>query len=325
MKKKIAAIVFRSFFAVIPSDVTKGQARNLSEKQFQIPRRYAPRNDNARRFSTLTIRAVLLTLFFAFPVFAQTPDPGTELGMIMTVSFLVFAVATLMFILVIMGGDVDPIAEAYFRIKNYIVPPKMETEVAEDLGHDFDGIRELDNRIPPWFNLLFLGTIVFAIVYMLDYHVLKISPLMESEYIAEVQAAEVQKRIALAADGEIDENALVALKDEASLKLGAEIFQKFCISCHGPQGGGIVGPNLTDKYWIHGGGVKNVYATIKAGVPAKGMISWQLVFSQKQIQQIASYVLSLQGTNPPGGKAPEGQLYSEPVIAAKDSVKTKSI
>jgi cytochrome c oxidase cbb3-type subunit 3 len=245
--------------------------------------------------------------------------------MIMTVSFLIFVVATLMFILVIMGGDVDPIAAAYFRVKNYVVPPKTETEGAEDLGHDFDGIRELDNRIPPWFNLLFLGTIVIAFVYMLDYHVLKISPLMESEYIAEVQAAEVQKRIALAADGEIDENALVALKDDASLKLGAENFQKFCISCHGPQGGGIVGPNLTDKYWIHGGGIKNVYATIKAGVPAKGMISWQLVFSQKQIQQLASYVLSLQGTNPPGGKAPEGQLYNEPVVAAKDSLKGKSI
>ncbi|MBI2429062.1 MAG: c-type cytochrome [Ignavibacteriales bacterium] len=114
--------------------------------------------------------------------------------------------------------------------------------------------------------------------------------------------------------------------DDASLKLGAENFQKFCISCHGPQGGGIVGPNLTDKYWIHGGGVKNVYATIKAGVPAKGMISWQLVFSQKQIQQLASYVLSLQGTSSPGGKAPEGQLYVEPVIAAKDSTRgTKSL
>lgn len=271
----------------------------------------------------LSLLSAVLFLSTTLPVMAQTTDPGSELGMIMTVSFLVFVVATLMFILVIMGGDVDPIAMMYYKIKNYVVPPA--TEVAEDLGHDFDGIHELDNRIPPWFNYLFLGTVVFAFVYLLDYHVLKISPLSESEYVSEIQAAEIQKRIALAAEGTIDENTLVALKDEASIKFGAETFQKYCVSCHGPQAGGLVGPNLTDQYWIHGGGVKNVYTTIKMGVPAKGMISWQLVFSQKQIQQIASYVLTLQGTNPPGGKSPEGQLYVEPVAAAKDSVKGKSI
>lgn len=270
------------------------------------------------------IMLIVVLLVTIVPTMAQTTDPGSELGMIMTVSFLVFVLATLMFILVIMGGDVDPIAEMYYKVKNYIVPPQTETETAQDLGDDFDGIRELDNRIPPWFNYLFLATIIFAVVYLLDYHVFNISPLMEAEYMAEVQAAELQKKIALAADGTIDENALTPLTDEASLKFGAETFQKYCISCHGPQGGGLVGPNLTDKYWIHGGGIKNVYHTIKMGVPAKGMISWQLVFTQKQIQQIASYVLSLQGTNPPGGKSPEGELYVEPVAAVKDSVKGKS-
>jgi cytochrome c oxidase cbb3-type subunit III len=83
------------------------------------------------------------------------------------------------------------------------------------------------------------------------------------------------------------------------------------VSCHGPQGGGVVGPNLTDDYWIHGGSVRNVYGTIKQGVPAKGMISWQLVFTPKQIQEIASYVLSLRGSNPTGGKKPEGTLFTE--------------
>lgn len=272
----------------------------------------------------ILILSAILFLFTTLPAMSQTAtDPGSEMGMIMTVSFLVFVVATLMFILVIMGGDVDPIAMMYYKIKNYVVPPA--TEAAEDLGHDFDGIHELDNRIPPWFNYLFLGTIIFAFVYLLDYHVLKISPLSESEYIAELQTAEIQKRIALAAEETIDENALVVLKDDASLKFGSETFQKFCISCHGPQGGGLVGPNLTDQYWIHGGGVKNVYTTIKMGVPAKGMISWQMVFSPKQIHQIASYVLSLQGTNPPGGKSPEGQVYVEPVTAVNDSVIEQSM
>ncbi|KAB2923944.1 MAG: c-type cytochrome [Bacteroidetes bacterium] len=271
---------------------------------------------------TRSLTLLLLTLFIALPAAAQTTDPGTQLGMITTVSFLVFVVATLMFILVIMGGDVDPIADLYAKIKNYVHPP--ETEVAEDLGHDFDGIRELDNRIPPWFNYLFLGTVIFAFVYLLDYHVFGISPLSGAEYTAEVQNAEILKRISMAADGEIDENALAVLRDEPSLKLGAENFQKYCVSCHGAQAGGLVGPNLTDQYWIHGGTVKDVYSTIKMGVPAKGMISWQLVFSQKQMQQLASFVLSLQGTNPPGGKGPEGNLYVQPVAAAKDTAAAKN-
>lgn len=266
---------------------------------------------------------IFMSLLVALPLSAQTTDPETQMAMIMTVSLLVFVIATLMFILVVMGGNVDPIAEFYFKIKNYVAPPPAETAAAQDLGHDFDGIRELDNRIPPWFNLLFLGTIIFALVYLLDYHVFKISPLSELEYITELQEADMAKRIALAADGTIDENNLVALKDEASIKLGAENFQKFCVSCHGPQGGGLVGPNLTDEYWIHGGGIKNIYNTIKMGVPAKGMISWQLVFSQKQIQQIGSYVLSLQGTNPPGGKAPEGERWVEPKVAVSDTSKVE--
>jgi cytochrome c oxidase cbb3-type subunit 3 len=91
------------------------------------------------------------------------------------------------------------------------------------------------------------------------------------------------------------------------------------------QGGGLVGPNLTDEYWINGGDVKNIYQTIKVGVPAKGMIAWQLVFSQKQMQQIASFILTLQGSNPPGGKAPEGELYVRPVAAAKDTVSQKTM
>jgi len=123
--------------------------------------------------------------------------------------------------------------------------------------------------------------------------------------------AEVAKRIALANEGTIDENTLEALTDPAAIGRGSEQFHKFCVSCHGNEGGGLVGPNLTDDFWIHGGGIKNVYNTIKKGVPAKGMISWQLVFSPKQIQEIASYVLSLHGTLPPNAKKPEGDKYVE--------------
>jgi cytochrome c oxidase cbb3-type subunit 3 len=180
------------------------------------------------------------------------------------------------------------------------------------MDHEFDGIRELDNRIPPWFSTLFIGTIVFGVAYLLDYHVLGSSPLMADEYRNEIAAADLQHRIRIASEGSIDENALVALVDPEALNRGKSEFKKYCVSCHGSDGQGVVGPNLTDDYWIHGGGIKNVYTTIKQGIPAKGMISWQLVFTPKQIQEIASYVLSLHGTNPLNAKKPEGQLYGEP-------------
>jgi cytochrome c oxidase cbb3-type subunit 3 len=178
--------------------------------------------------------------------------------------------------------------------------------------HVYDNIRELDNRIPPWFTTLFLGTIVFAGVYMVSYHVLGSSPLMIEEYRQEVADADLQRRVMIAKEGAIDEAALVALVDPLALDRGKQAFDKYCVSCHGAQGQGVVGPNLTDEFWIHGGGVKNVYAVIKNGVAAKGMISWQLVFTPKQMQEIASFVLSLQGTNPPNAKKAEGEPYVAP-------------
>jgi cytochrome c oxidase cbb3-type subunit 3 len=146
---------------------------------------------------------------------------------------------------------------------------------------------------------------------MLNYHVFHSSKLPADEYKEELAQADLRRRILLASQGSIDEASLVALTAPAALKEGEEIFQKYCVSCHGTYGQGLVGPNLTDDYWIHGGRIKNIYTTIKQGVPAKGMISWQLVFTPKQIQEIASYVLTLQGTNPPGAKKPEGERYVE--------------
>ena len=266
-------------------------------------------------------RLVSLFLLGSIPLYSQVKDPSTDLALIFTLSFMIFVIATLMYIIGVMNANVDPIVELYYKIKNYVIPPP--SEAAADVGHVYDDIKELDNRIPPWFNYLFGLTVIFAFVYLLDYHVLGISKLSADEYADEIVAANLQRKIMLASGGTINENELTLLKDAESLKEGDEIFHKFCVSCHGPQAGGLVGPNLTDEYWLHGGGIKNVYSTIKKGVPGKGMISWELVFSQRQIQNIGSYVLSLQGTNPPGGKAFEGEKYIEPVVAVRDSVKKK--
>jgi cytochrome c oxidase cbb3-type subunit III len=249
----------------------------------------------------------------------QVADRGTEAALILTgIITALFIVATF-FIIFVLDGEVAPILRILRTLYHAITPKSGPTVIPQD--EDFDGIKELDNRVPPWFNYLFAGTIIFGVFYLLNYHVWQSSPLPRAEYADEVNAADLSRRVRMVAEGTINEDELVALKDEASLKGGQERFLKNCITCHGSHGEGIVGPNLTDQYWIHGGGIKNVYSTVKNGVPEKGMISWKLVFTPKEIQQIASYVLSLQGTNPPNGKKPEGNLYTEPKPQVTDAAK----
>jgi cytochrome c oxidase cbb3-type subunit 3 len=252
----------------------------------------------------------------------QVADRGTEAALIFTGILTACFIVITFFIIFVLDGDVEPILRIVRKIYHSVTPKAGPTVIP--LDEDFDGIKELDNRVPPWFNYLFAGTIVFAAVYFLNYHVWQSSPLPLAEYAEEVNAADLSRRIRMAAEGTINEDELVPLRDAASMTAGKERFLKNCVTCHGSHGEGIVGPNLTDEYWIHGGGIKNVFATIKNGVPEKGMISWKLVFTPKEIQQMASFVLSLQGTNPPNGKKPEGTLYVEPKLAGKDTTRAKA-
>jgi len=254
--------------------------------------------------------AALAALTALVPVLgmgATGTDNGADMALAVTAVMTAVIIALLFYVLIVLDGDLSSILAVLTRVKNYIVPP--ESENGMEMDEDFDGIRELDNRVPPWFNYLFYGSIVFALVYMADFHILKSSKLPLGEYQEELTAAGLQRQILIATQGSIDESKLTVLTDPAAVKSGMENFTKYCVSCHGTEAGGIVGPNLTDKFWIHGGGVKDVYTTIKIGVPAKGMISWELVFTPKQIQELASYVLSLQGTSPVVAKAPEGTLW----------------
>jgi len=205
------------------------------------------------------------------------------------------------------------------QIMNRAVPLEREKDIM--LEHDFDGIKELNNSVPPWFNLLFYGTILIAIVYMIDYHVLGTGTVMVDEYLNEVKIANDKREELIRTGAFINENNVVLLTDAAELDKGKQIWTTNCTPCHGPDGGGTVGPNLTDKNWIHGGGIKNVFTTISNGVPAKGMISWKTLLTPKQIQQVGSYVLSLQGTTPATGKPPEGNIWVDSVKTGNDSVK----
>lgn len=189
-----------------------------------------------------------------------------------------------------------------------LVPLDKEQDI--DLGHEYDGIRELDNSLPPWWLWLFYITIIWAVVYIYYYHVSDKGLNQEQEYIAAIELGEAEKAkyLSLQADA-IDEKTVTVLLDEAALAEGKEIYTANCQVCHGEKGEGLVGPNFTDKYWIHGGSVNNIFSTIKYGVPEKGMISWKSQLRPAAMQKVASYILAFQGTNPPNQKEAQGTLY----------------
>ncbi len=210
------------------------------------------------------------------------------------------------------------------------VPVEQEKDVL--LDHDYDGIRELDNKLPPWWVWGFYLTIVFAFVYFFYYHMSGIGKLSAAEYKDEMNKAAFEKveRMKLNTNNVTEEN-VTRLTDVSSVKEGAEIFLKNCLACHGDKGQGNVGPNLTDMNWIHGGGINNIFRVITEGIPSKGMISWKAQLSPKQIQVVASFIMTLEGTNPAGAKEPQGEVYIPPADSARamgvgtDSIKTDSL
>lgn len=202
----------------------------------------------------------------------------------------------------------------------------IEKEEDVQLNHAYDGIRELDNKLPPWWLYMFYVCILWAGVYMWYYHVSDKGLNQLAEYNAEMEVGKALQAEKFAkAEETINENSVVALTGN-DIEQGKLRYNNFCSACHLANGGGSVGPNLTDPYWIHGGGIKNIFKTIKYGVPEKGMIAWSKQLRPKEIQQVASFVLSLQGTNPPNAKSPQGDKYDESAQATpatKDTIKTK--
>ena len=174
------------------------------------------------------------------------------------------------------------------------------------LDHEADGIRELDNKLPRWWVWLFYGTIAFAAGYLLYYHVFHAGKLMAAEYAAEMKAGAQAKNAAMSRF-EAGIPGLEPSKDPAVLAAGKQIFGTLCAPCHRPDGGGLVGPNLTDDYWIHGPTFADNVRTIWNGVPAKGMVTWKNTLRPDQIYAVASYIYTLRGTHPPNPKPPENQ------------------
>jgi cytochrome c oxidase cbb3-type subunit 3 len=193
---------------------------------------------------------------------------------------------------------------------NDSVPVEKEADVL--LDHNYDGIKELDNNLPPWWKYGFYLTIVFAVIYMIDYHVVGAGNVQLDEYNAQLKEAELQKqeRLKLVANN-VDENTVTLLTADASIANGQKIYTDKCLVCHGKLGEGLVGPNLTDDYWLHGGKINDIFKTIKYGVTTKGMLAWQGQLTPVQIQEVASFIKTLHGTNPPNQKEPQGEIYKE--------------
>jgi len=191
----------------------------------------------------------------------------------------------------------------------------LEKEADMLLDHNYDGIKELDNALPPWWKYGFYITIVVAVFYFLKFEVWHTGMNPTEEYNTEMTIAKTETDAYLASAKEnVDENTVTDL-DAAGNAAGKAIFAKTCVPCHLAEGQGIVGPNLTDEYWIHGGSIKDIFKTIKYGFPDKGMQSWQTTYSPVEMQQLSSYIRSLRGTNPPNPKAPQGDLYKEVAIS----------
>lgn len=203
---------------------------------------------------------------------------------------------------------------------NKLRPISQEAEL--DLGHEYDGIRELNNRLPPWWLYGFYATIVFAIIYLWRFEVAHTGPSSKQEYETSVAKAEIKVQEYLKKKGDaVDENTVTLLTGAEDIAAGKSIFMdpSKCPACHGADGGGnAVGPNLADDYWLYGGSVKDIFKTIKYGT-SKGMRSWKDDLSAKQIAQLTSYIKTLKGTKPAIPKEPQGELYKEEAAPAADS------
>ena len=179
------------------------------------------------------------------------------------------------------------------------------------LHHNYDGIKEMDNDLPGWWINLFFVCTAFAIVYVTGYHILSTWDLQEIEYRRAMgwfqdEGKEDKKEAPKPEKKEV----LVASKKPAVVAKGKEHFMSKCMPCHGLEGQGVIGPNLTDKFWVHGGSFPEIVKVIeKGGRPGKGMQAWNMLMNKTEIQEVASYIVSLQGTNPANAKAAEGDLY----------------
>lgn len=180
------------------------------------------------------------------------------------------------------------------------------------LHHDYDGIKELDNDLPPWWTWLFIISVIYSVFYFTKYQIMDGNS-QEDEFQTEMAEAKLQvDEYKRNAPDMMDENTVTYLEDAGALAAGKTIFEANCVACHRADLGGGIGPNLTDSHWILGGTIKDIYHTlVNGGRDGKGMVAWNTTLKPKEMQQVSSYILSMGGTNPPDAKPAEGDIIIE--------------
>lgn len=264
---------------------------------------------------------LLLTVLITTPFItnAGMSEAFTETGLVnlFVIAVLGFIVLAFAYVLYLMNLFVDhlqgtaerkPWFAGFVKSLTDSIPVEKEDTILTD--HVYDDIRELDNNLPPWWKYMFYATIIFSGIYIYYYHFTDSAKLQIQEYEEEIALAEKEKEAYMKlATNSIDENTVAVLNDLKVIESGKGIYMQNCAACHGGAGEGGVGPNLTDEYWVHGGGIKNVFKSVKYGIPEKGMIAWKTQLSASDIQDVANYILSLEGTNPPNAKPAQGEKY----------------
>ena len=285
-----------------------------------------------KKFKSLLI--LMVGMFSTFPVLAQSSEVswvselqqmessqltllvimGVVLGLI--VLLLILMIYLMSFMVTVFKQEkpemvTQPSWWQEFKLK-YITgrmkPVGSKEEKQLMLDHSYDGIVELDNHMPPWLANVFYVTIAFGVGYFFYYSVFGLGKTQLEEYAEEQRIAtvKIEEYQALAVSS-IDENTVVFDESAAALSAGQQIFSTNCVACHASDGGGGVGPNLTDDYWLHGGSIQDIFKVTKYGVPEKGMIPWADQLSPEEMQQVSSYIKTLGGTTPANPKDPQGE------------------
>jgi cytochrome c oxidase cbb3-type subunit III len=257
------------------------------------------------------------------------PGPWFPLGVATVAFFLLLFLVVVLFQMMSLNraqkGSHLTFKQWWAEFSRRVLTKSVAVEQEQDilLDHDYDGIKELDNALPPWWKYGFYFTIMVGVIYLLRFHVFHAGPSPEEEYNTEMRIAAIQVDEYRKKSNDMVDEKTVTLGDAASAERGMKIFTTVCFACHGAHGEGGVGPNLTDNYWLHGGSINEIFHTIKYGVPEKGMQSWQKTYSPSQIRDLATFIKSLKGTNPANAKAPQGDLFVESATGKKDSVTKK--
>jgi len=308
--------------------------KNVSKSDYIKSKIEKNKTEQHSKTSVVTI----FLLISSFRLNAQTATSnwligGLDMTTFFTLVFIILCEVAILAVLLtvlkrILKSDKEEVIKEQVKPKPVIEKNILDTFNAsvsiEDekdilLDHDYDGIKELDNNLPPWWKYGFYLTILIAIIYLSHYHLALTGDLQEAEYNKSVAKAKAEIAVYMKnAANNVDENTVTLLSGE-DIQKGKEIYIANCAACHGKLGEGTVGPNLTDNYWLHNGGLSDIFKSIKYGWVDKGMKSWKEDLSPVQIAQVSSFIKSIIGTNPPNEKAPQGELYSETLVPNNDS------